>query len=381
MPEQVIGLVGTYPPTRCGIASFTESLDDALRRERLVSTRVVRLVDDAAEAVTPLTHTNTPGDLHNLVAGDSHSLQRAAEMLSATCDAVIVQHEFGIYAGDEGAEVLALLSKVQAPTILVLHSVLREPSHLQRAIIEQACRLASTVVVMCAQAEATLLENYVIDDRRVRRVPHGTFPVPDHSRGDSAEFRLVTWGLLGPGKGIEWALMAIALLDARAVSVRYRVIGQTHPKVWQREGEQYRLMLVRLSHSLGINDRVEFINSYLDRTELARQMSTSDLVVLPYDSTSQATSGVLAEALAARMPVVATRFPHAVEMVPHGRGWVVPHQDPLHLADAIEHAWHTVRDAQREPWPSARRAVSTSWTDVARMYLRLATRAAYRRTA
>ncbi len=376
-----VGLVGTYPPTRCGIASFTESLDVALSRLSATETCVVRLVDPPtanAPALVTLDSTRAP---QLLVNGDPSSTTEAAHMIDAACDAVIVQHEFGIYGGAEGADVLSLLSQISTPVILVLHTVLDRPSQLQRSIIEQAARLSDVVVVMSEGAENTLLNAYAVDDRRVRRIPHGTFAVPPRTTESDGRLRMLTWGLLGPGKGIEWAVMALSLLTERGVDAHYRIIGETHPKVREREGEQYRDMISRLAETLGVADRVMLINRYVNRDDLAREITEADLVVLPYDSRTQATSGVLAEALAARVPVVATSFPVAQEQIPHGHGWIVPHEDPVRLATALEQATRENARGGRRPWPSARHRASADWNDVALMYRRLVSHVTAKRTA
>lgn len=381
MSMATVGLVGTYPPTRCGIASFTESLDLALSRLPATETCVVRLVDDPPSTTAPLLA--RPGERapQLLVNGDPCSTTAAARMIDATCDVVIVQHEFGIYGGEDGADLLSLLSQISVPVILVLHTVLASPTALQRSIIEQASRMSDLVVVMSDGAERTLLATYAIDRRRVRCIPHGTFPVPPRASAQEGRLRMLTWGLLGPGKGIEWAVMALSLALERDVDAHYRIIGQTHPKVLERDGEQYRGMILRLAATLGVDERVALIDRYVDRAELADEIAAADLVVLPYDSRSQATSGVLVEALAARVPVVATSFPVAQELVAEGSGWVVPHEDPVRLAEAFEQAARESQRGGRSVWAGARRRSSADWNDVAGMYRRLIGRLTAARTA
>lgn len=382
MTTITVGMVGTYPPTRCGIATFTQSLDQELRRMPRTDTRVIQLLEPHEPLPIARIGDGAPAP-QPLVNGDPASLQQAARRLNRECDAVIAQHEFGIYGGSDGAEILQLLSQLSIPIVLVLHTVLDDPSANQRAVIEQASAMAHNVVVMGENAENVLLSRYTIDSRRVRRIPHGVFTVPRIGAERHAEsgLTMLTWGLLGPGKGIEWVIMAMALLQSDADVLRYRVLGQTHPKVLEREGEEYRRMLRRLSRDLGVADRVDFVDEYLARDELAHEIAEADLVVLPYDSRVQATSGVLVEALSARVPVIATRFPYAREMIPHGQGWLVPHQDPRGLADAVEQAMRASRQPARAPWPSRVRGVSTDWADVAEMYRRLVDRAVAVRTA
>jgi glycosyltransferase involved in cell wall biosynthesis len=143
--------------------------------------------------------------------------------------------------------------------------------------------------------------------------------------------------LLGPGKGIEWALRALAELKDLSPMPTYTVAGRTHPKVLEQHGDVYRDGLKTLARDLGVADAVRWADVYLDQAALSRLIRSADVVVLPYDSTEQVTSGVLIEAVGAGVPVVATEFPHAVELLADGPGLLVPHQDPEAMAAAVRH--------------------------------------------
>jgi glycosyltransferase involved in cell wall biosynthesis len=147
--------------------------------------------------------------------------------------------------------------------------------------------------------------------------------------------RILTWGLLGEGKGIEWGIEALAQLHNIDPLPEYFVVGQTHPKVVKRDGYRYRNHLENLAHKFGVADRVHFMDGYLDSAALARVITSADLYLLPYDARDQVTSGVLAEAMVAGGPVVATRFPHAVELLGDGTGVLVDHQNPSSIAGAL----------------------------------------------
>jgi glycosyltransferase involved in cell wall biosynthesis len=182
----------------------------------------------------------------------------------------------------------------------------------------------------------------------------------------------LTWGLLGPGKGIEHTIHALALLRDVIPAPRYTIAGVTHPKVFAAQGDQYRRSLVRRSSTLGIAESVTFDDTYRDVAQLTRFVASATAVVLPYDSRDQVTSGVLVDALAAGRPVIATAFPHAVELLSSGAGIVVPHADPLALADAIRLTL-TDDDAIASMAAEARRiARSLTWTAVAAQYVELA---------
>ncbi|GLY94377.1 glycosyltransferase [Actinoplanes sp. NBRC 103695] len=325
------GFLSTYPPTQCGLATFNAALATHLNVGHL-GNGVVRLVagddqgglavDKTAPRVAHTWHTDQPG-----------GWTAAANALNRF-DVVIVQHEYGIYPGDAGDEVLPLLRALKKPKIVVLHTVLAAPDPRQRVVLERIVATADAVVTMTDTARRRLTERYQVDPRKISVIPHGANShTSTASTGRGAVPHLLTWGLLGPGKGIEWALRALAeLAEPRPV---YTVAGRTHPKVLEHHGDVYREGLKKLAADLGVADAVRWEDVYLDQDALSRLIRSADVVVLPYDSTEQVTSGVLIEAVGAGVPVVATEFPHAVELLADGPGLLVPHQDPVAMAAAV----------------------------------------------
>ena len=317
-----IGFVSTYPPTVCGIATYTGSLVAAIAaRSPANPTGVVSLV------AAPTTGISPPVVMHHRT-GSRASLRDATAILN-TFDTVSIQHEFGIWGQRDGVEVLEFISRLSVPTAVTLHTVLREPTRNQRAITERLCRLAKRIVVMSHTASTRLVERYGVDPDSISVVAHGAdpgFAGPSLVTGNRP--LILTWGLIGPGKGLEWAIRALAEIADMRPLPRYLIAGATHPNVRQHSGEKYRTSLVALTQSLGLGSMVEFDDRYLDRRSLARLVRSADVVVLPYESAEQVTSGVLVEAIAASKPVVATQFPHAVELLSGGAGAVVPFGKP-----------------------------------------------------
>ncbi len=333
-----IAFVSTYPPTVCGLASFTASLVDAVARNR--NSRANLGVVDLHDGATGFTR---PGVAYHHRIGDHSSLQRAIDVLNSY-DTVSIQHEFGIFGGADGEEVVELISKLTVPTAVTLHTVLDRPTPHQRAIVLSLAKHADRMVVMSETGSQRLVRGYEISPSHIEVIPHGAdalFAGPSLVTGDR---RLVlTWGLIGPGKGLEMAIEAFAPLLDLDPPPRYMIAGATHPNVVANAGESYRDSLVSLVHRSGLDDLVEFDDRYLDRNALARLVRSADLVVLPYASVEQVTSGVLVEAIAAGKPVVATQFPHAVELLSDGAGITVPHGD----ADALSEALRLVLTDQR----------------------------------
>jgi glycosyltransferase involved in cell wall biosynthesis len=296
-------------------------------------------------------------------SGRPESVEAAIAALNA-CDVAIVQHEYGIYAGPDGDEIVPLLRRLSVPVIVVLHTVLAAPTPSQRTVLEAVCAASASVVVMSDNAAAVLTSGYRVDAAKVSVIPHGVSAEPlADAVHDRAIKRVVTWGLMSEGKGLEWGIRAVALLRNQQIPVEYVISGRTHPKVLEKEGERYRQRLEQLVVELGLQGAVRIDGRYLAPRELARLRASADVVLLPYMSQEQATSGVLAEAVAAGIPVVATRFPHAVEMLSGGAGLLVDHSDPESIADALRRiltsddtarAMHEsgLRDAHVAGWPA-----------------------------
>ncbi|WIX75140.1 glycosyltransferase [Amycolatopsis carbonis] len=359
------GFLSTYPPTLCGLASFTASLRAALPPGSAGG--VVRAVESRDSAGAP----EVVGDL---VAGSPRSWQDAATLLDRE-DVAIVQHEYGIYGGEDDEDVLRVLELLRVPAIVVLHTVLTAPTPHQREVLNGVLAAATAIVVMSEAARTRLVAGYDVPAGRLTVIPHGatdtngTAPVPVPHR--TQQRQILTWGLLGPGKGIEWGIDAMALLPALWPEPRYLVAGRTHPKVLAQQGESYRHSLLVRTERLGVGDRVRFDSRYLDTVLLRRLVARAEVVLLPYDSRDQVTSGVLIEAVTARTPVVATRFPHAVELLSGGAGTLVNHQDPAAIAAALQTIL-TDRDiATRMAGAAGIVARTLGWTSVAKQYDKL----------
>jgi glycosyltransferase involved in cell wall biosynthesis len=362
------GFVSTYPPTLCGLATFTSALHAELVTGGGAAGPVVRVV----EAPQRRGRAEVVGEL---VAGEPSTVHRAAQLLQ-DADVAVVQHEYGAYGGPDGDEILPLLAALTVPSVVVLHTVLSAPTSHQRSVLEQVVSLADAVVTMTATARDRLATGYAVDLGKVTVIPHGAPAVRSSTTLTfrTAQPTILTWGLLGPGKGIEWGIEAMALLTDLYPAPRYVVAGQTHPKVLLHEGEAYRDRLIARVRRLGLTAAVSFDSHYRHQAALAELVDSADVVLLPYDSTDQVTSGVLIEAVAALRPVIATRFPHAVELLGEGAGLLVPHKDPVAIADALR-TLLTRRDVAADLTKAAgATAPELLWPAVAARYRDLADR-------
>ena len=372
------GFLSTYPPTRCGLATFSAALLRHLTgQDSGDRAGVVRVVD----AVQPAVY---PDVVAQLVNGSPTGPATAAAVLNR-CDVAIVQHEYGIYGGRDGEDVLRVLAQTTKPVIVVLHTVLAAPTAHQRQVLERVADAAAAVVVMSRTAADRLREGYLVDAAKISVIPHGAYssrrlsPLASHNPfappAPAAPPRrpvILSWGLLGPGKGIEWAIEAFAGLGDLSPAPRYLIAGQTHPKVLAREGEAYRDSLRARAEELGVSADVEFDPEFRNPEVLMDLVRSADAVLLPYDSTEQATSGVLIEAVAAGRPIIATRFPHAEELLADGAGLLVPHHDVPAMTEALRTVLTQPALAESMTQACARLAPDLAWSSVAGAYRALA---------
>jgi glycosyltransferase involved in cell wall biosynthesis len=299
----------------------------------------------------------------------------AAARVASAADIAIVQHEYGIYPGDDGQSVVDLISAIEIPVVTVAHTVVAAPSPNQRRIMEELSWRSATLVTMSQAARTRLLNYYDIDPRHVQVIPHGAL---DNRMADwrrpSGRPTILTWGLLGPGKGVEWAIEAMAELDDLKPRPFYQVIGQTHPRVLERDGTAYEDQLADKVSQLHLEEHVGFVHHYLDGEALRRAVRQCDVVLLPYDSIDQVTSGVLIEAVAAGKPVVATKFPHAQELLASGAGVTVTQRDRSSMAHGLRNVLANPSRAEAMRREAARIAPSFLWPTVAQMYRDVARR-------
>lgn len=361
-----LGMVSTFPPTECGIATFAAALCAGFIAAG-GSVDVVRVgerppIEDASV-------------LACLPSDRASSRRAAVDVLNAT-DVAIIQHEYGIYAGADGSSIVDLVRALDVPSIVVAHTVVTDPTPGQRSVLARLCGAADAVVAMTETARERLTRIYGVAPAKISVIAHGAATPavggPADLRAVHGRPRLLTWGLLGPGKGVEWAIDALTRLADLSPAPEYVIAGATHPKVLARTGESYRRMLRRRTRTRGVESLVTFDGTYRPLPSLNSLIRSADVVVLPYDSRDQVTSGVLVDAVAAGRPVVSTAFPHAVELLASGAGIVVPQRDPRALADAIRVVLTEPGRATAMAAVARRLAPGLSWTAVAGRYTALA---------
>ncbi|GLH69946.1 glycosyl transferase [Geothrix rubra] len=337
LPDR-IAFLGGYLPRLCGIATFTHDLCEAVAEAAPASHCYACAVNDRLED-----YDYPPRVRFELAEKDLDSYRRAADFLNfENADVLCVQHEFGIYGGPAGGHLLALLKEVRMPVVTTLHTVLRQPNLDQRKVMEELIRRSARLVVMARKGAEILQAVYGVPDSKVDIIPHG---IPDMPFIDSSFYKaqfgvegrqvLLTFGLLGPGKGIEHAIEALPEIVKRHPNVVYLVLGATHPHLVAREGESYRLGLERLAEERGVKDHVIFYNHFVSLDDLKEFIGATDIYLTPYLNEAQITSGTLAYVFGAGKAVVSTPYWHAQELLADGRGILVPFRDPHAIAEGV----------------------------------------------
>ena len=373
MMVQTAGLVSSYYPRQCGLATFTKDLHDAMASVGGIRPMVLAVDDRPAGYAYP------PEVRFQIQAGRLADYETAADLLNINqIDVVYLQHEFGIYGGHVGEHAFALAQNLRMPLVSTLHTVLSTPSDDQRAATRRLAELSDRLVVMCRTAANMLTGTYGVPASQVEVIPHG---IPDVPFTDPATHKaqfglerkpvLLTFGLLSPGKGLELVVEALPRILKHHPEAVYVVLGAIHPHVYRHDGNAYLAKLRRLAEKRGVAGHVVFHSRFVALEELLAFLGAADVYLTPYPGEDQISSGTLAYALGAGKAVVSTPFKYAVEMLEEGRGCLFPFGNAEALARTVV---DLLDDApgravmRRKAWEHGRNMV---WEEVAGAYLRL----------
>ena len=378
-----IAFVGNYLPRQCGIATFTTDLCTALGKEFGPERLFAIPVND------PDSTYEYPEQVRlELAQEDISSYERAAEFLNFNGnDLVCLQHEYGIYGGVAGRNILTMLRKLKMPLVTTFHTVLRDPDPNQRAVLEEIAQLSDRLVVMSDQAANFLREVYAVPAGKIDVIPHG---VPDLPFMDPNYFKdkfgtegkpvMLTFGLLSPNKGIENVIRALPAILERNPDVMYIVSGVTHPHIRRREGERYRDQLQALAAELGVQDHLILNNRFVSTEELVEHVGAADIYITPYQQEAQIVSGTLAIALGAGKAIISTPYWHAKELLADQRGVLVPFQDPGAIAEAVVKLLENDGERHAMRKRAYLHSRMTTWPNTARAYMASFQRARFERT-
>lgn len=370
-----IAVIGNYSPRQCGIATFTTDLSQSLARELPREECLINVaMDDIPEGY------NYPPQVKFRVRQNVQSdYLWAADYLNANqYDAVIVQHEYGIYGGEDGSHILQMIQSLKMPVITNLHTVLEHPTKGQRKVMKGLAKYSDRLLVMSKKAFDILTNVYDIDRKMIAFIPHGipdaTFKAPGVNNklfGLENKDVILTFGLLGPDKGIESMIEAMPSIVKEHPNSIYLILGQTHPHIIEETGDSYRRDLQQLVGKLGMKNHVIFHNHFVKLETLVQYLQTSKVYVIPYLKKEQITSGTLSYALGVGAAVVSTPFWHAEELLADGRGKLVPFNDSAAMAKEINYLLSNDHEREVMRFKGYQYGRSMVWKEVSKMHLDL----------
>lgn len=370
-----IAVIGNYLPRQCGIATFTTDLSQSLARELNTEDNLINVaMDDITEGY------NYPHQVKFRIRQNVQSdYFWAADYLNANqYDAAIVQHEYGIYGGEDGSHILQMIQALKMPVITNLHTVLENPTAGQRKVMMGLAKYSDRLLVMSKKAFDILTKVYGIDRKMIAFIPHG---IPDATFRAQGIYNklfglenkdvILTFGLLGPSKGIEAMIEAMPAVVKENPNAIYLILGQTHPHILEKTGDSYRQGLQQLVNKLGMKDHVVFHNHFVKLDTLVQYLQTSKVYVIPYPKKEQITSGTLAYALGVGAAVVSTPFWHAEELLADGRGKLVPFNSSEDMAKEINHLLANDHEREMMRFKGYQHGRSMIWKEVSKMHLDL----------
>lgn len=370
-----IALIGNALPRRCGLATYTSHVFDALREA------VPEIAIDHYAMIDPGGRYAFPQSVCATIAQEEPAAYRAAaaRIARSGADLIWVQHEFGIYGGAAGEYLFDLIGAVDLPVAVTLHTVLERPNEDERRVMNRLSDRAALLIVMAGRARDILIDTYGVQASRIAVIPHGA---PDRPRIAPAAMRhllghedrktILTFGLLSPGKGLETMIEAMPAILERCPEALYRIVGATHPHLVAHQGEAYRESLMALAERLGVAPHLRWEPRFLEEDALLDRITAADVYVTPYGNPAQITSGTLAYAFALGKPIVSTPYVHAAELLGSGLGRLVDFGDVEATAEAVG-SWLADDDARNavaaRAWHAGR---TTTWSHMsARSVVRL----------
>lgn len=363
-----IGIIGTYPPRKCGIATFTQDFFKSIRPLCGVQPRIIAVSDGTEE--------DFPEEVCFVIdRDDPESYMRAMRYINIRFDVIVIQHEYGIFGGEAGRYIVDLARELTVPLVTNFHTVLKNPRPEERTILQLLAGLSRKVTVMTRSGINLLSEEYRIIRENVVMIPHGVpqFPHDQEAAKRSLDLEkykvMLSFGFLGPGKGIETALKALPAVRNR--DFRYIVLGATHPNVLQHQGETYRESLIRMTERLGVSDRVQFVDQFVDEDLLVRYLCACDIYVTPYPNAHQISSGTLSFAIGAGAAVLSTPYWYAQDLLSHHRGQLFDFGDYVGLSELINQLLEQPRLLARYRRNAANYGKRMSWNQIGKLHYSL----------
>jgi len=382
-----LAYISTYPPRECGIATFNHNLMRAIgsnfpERNGLLKGDFVVALNDSED----ITQHEYPEEVKYIVRQNHQKdyIRAANYINTSTADAVILEHEFGIYGGESGIYILPLINRLEKPLISILHTILKDPSYVQRVIIREIAEQSAKIIVMSNRALEFLTNIYDIPAEKIQIIEHG---VPDLEAPEDNPVKnltpfknhrvLLTFGLISRNKGLETVVRALPRIVKNHPDVMYVVLGNTHPGVIKSSGEEYRDHLKTLANQLGVSQNLAFVNKFVAEEELIQYLSACEIYVTPYLNEAQITSGTLSYAVGAGAAVVSTPYWHAQELLDDNRGRLFDFKNADALAEIVNELLDQERVITEMRQNAYEYGLHTRWPVVGAEYIKVAQEACY----
>jgi len=330
--------LGTYPPKQCGIATFSMDLRNSLTIHGN-DVKVMAVSEKRNKYIYP------EEVVCELEQHCKHDYIKAASFINASrdIDLVIIQHEYGIYGGQDGEYIMDLVGLLLKPYVLITHTVLPRPTRRCKNILNYLASRASGIVCMTKKSGGLMIDLYEAPSELIYLIAHG---VPEFKKEDAGVLKkrhglqereiISTFGLIGPGKGLELGIEAAARIAPAHPEILYLILGRTHPMLVEKEGERYRHMLEDMVKDRKLEANVQFVNKYLSNEELGEYLYMTDIYLSPYPNKDQAVSGTMAFAIGCGRAIVSTPYSYALDALADGRGLIAKKAKADDLAALIE---------------------------------------------
>ena len=368
-----VAFLSTYPSRECGLATFTQDLVRALDDVDLIDSPKVIAVSDSDE------YQYSDRVIMEISQYDRNSYIKAAKQINKSdIELVVIEHEYGIFGGEAGEYILDFAKNLEIPFVTTLHTVLPCPGEKEREVLRELGKRSAKVVTMAKNTKPLLKDVYEMDLSKVEVIHHG---VPyrilesreklKEKHGCSGKNVISTFGLLSPGKGLEYGIEAVAKVVKEHKDMVYLILGQTHPAIKKRSGEEYREKLIAKVNELGIGDHVIFVDKYLTKDEIIQYLRMSDIYMTPYLGKDQAVSGTLAYAVGYGRVIVSTPYRYAEEMLSEGRGLLAEFRNSDSLAEKLKYVIENPEEKKEMENKTLSLGRTMMWEDIARQYVKM----------
>ncbi|AHW60568.1 glycosyltransferase family 4 protein [Draconibacterium orientale] len=373
-----IAYIATYPPRECGIGTFTNNLFKSMLTNKAPEEQnhegfVVALNDN------DLTY-KYPEEVKAIIRQDHQEdyLEAVKYINLSGADVCILQHEFGIFGGQNGVYILPLLHRLEIPLIVTLHTILKAPSYNEKAVLKEICKMAHKIVVMSHKAVDFLVGIYEVPKEKIALIEHGVPDIHFSSEKSKKEFKLenrkvlLTFGFIGRSKGVETVINALPEVVKKHPEIIYIVLGKTHPNVLRHSGEEYRIFLLRQVKKLQLENHVTFLNEFIDERELFKYLYACDIYITPYLNEAQITSGTLSYAVGVGAAVLSTPYWHAAEMLANGKGRLFDFNDSDGLAEMLTELLENPKELSELKNKAGEYGKKITWPKTGERYVALA---------